>query len=323
MRVGVIGAGPMGRLHAQTIHRLAVTDDSFRLARILDRHDGRAEALAEELDAKPSVNFDSFCDQVDIAVVAVPTAGHFDLSTALIDRGIDVLIEKPLASKVSEGEALMVAADASDRVLQVGHVEWFNPAWRAASGRIGRIHRVEVERLQPPSNRGRDIDVVEDLMLHDLDWTTRLVAEPIIEIRASGRRRGGDLLDEVEAEIRFEGGCVARLHASRIDVVRRREVIFAGSAGEAKADLDGLHDPKPATPGRLHPTLDRAIHELRSRDPLESQWLEFVHACRERTEPINSGRVGVDALRLVEQVRAAVGRNAGGSDLDDDSRLRG
>ena len=148
-------------------------------------------------------------------------------------------------------------------------------------------------------------------MLHDLDWTTRLVGEPVAEIVASGSKPSGAYLDEVEADLRFEGGCVVRLYASRVAVERRRDAFFVGSSGEAKADLDCAQRRFSVDRTPPHSPADLAIDESRGRDPLESQWIEFIGACRERRQPSNSGQVGVDALRLVERVRDAVGRTQG------------
>jgi len=315
VRVGVVGAGPMGALHAKTVRGLADRGSGFHLVRILDRHRGRAEALAAAFDAEASRDLDEFSKHIDVAIVAVPTGAHYEVSKWLLDRRIDVLIEKPLAASVAEGEALVTAARAAGSILQVGHVEWYNPAWRSAAKRAGELRRIEVDRFQPPSRRGLDIDVVQDLMLHDLDWTTRLIDEEIVDVKAWGRRVGGTQLEEVEAELRFEGGCVVELHSSRQHAERRREARFEGIAGGTAANLEG---------GRVAhgDASSRESVPNAGNDPLERQWLDFVESCRRRTAPVNDGQVGVAALRLVDRVRDVIACADGSSNLEDDSRLR-
>jgi predicted dehydrogenase len=313
--VGVVGAGPMGALHARTVRRLADRGSGFSLVRVLDRHRGRAEALAASFDAEASQDFDEFSKRVDVAIVAVPTGAHCKVSMALLERGVDVLIEKPLAASTAEGEALVSAAGASGRILQVGHVEWYNSTWRNAATRAGELRRIEVDRFQPPSRRGRDIDVVQDLMLHDLDWTTRLIDTEILDIKARGRRTEQDRLEEVDAELRFEGGCVVELRSSRLHSERRREARFEGRTGKTTANLEGNRD------ARADSSVPESA-EGTDNDPLEMQWRDFVESCRSRTAPVNTGRVGVDALRLVDRVRNAIACDDGSSNLEDVSRLR-
>ncbi len=315
-RVGVVGAGPMGRLHARTVRRLADRGHPCQLVRVFDRHVGRAEVLAAETGAAASDHLDAFAEQVDVVIIAVPAAAHLDLSKALLDRGLDLLVEKPLAGSVAEAESLIEAARRADRILQVGHIEWYNPSWRQAVSQVGTLSRIEVDRLQPSSTRGRDIDVVQDLMLHDLDWTLRLLGGAVSSLEAWGRCVEADQLDEAEARIRFESGCVVCLRASRVHRLRRREARIQGSAGFRTADLES---------GGVEST-DRATlcaGKGEGRDSLESQWLDFLEAIRSRKAPVNDGRVGVDALRWVDRVRDAISTGTGSSSLDDHTHLRG
>ena len=303
-RVGVVGAGPMGRLHAKTVRRLADLGSGCQLVRVYDRHLVRAEVLAAETGAAASNHLDALAEQVDVVIIAVPTAAHLKMSKALLDRGLDLLVEKPLAGSVAEGESLIEAARMADRILQVGHVEWYNPSWRWAVSQAGTIGRIEVDRLQPSSTRGRDIDVVQDLMLHDLDWTMRLLDGGVSELRAWGRCVEADQLDEAEARIQFESGCVVCLRASRVHRRRRREARIQGSAGLLTADLES---------GRVE-SADGATLCATSgagRDSLESQWLDFLEAVRSRKAPVNDGRVGVEALRWVDRVRDAIAIGTG------------
>lgn len=307
LRVVVVGAGPMGRLHARTVARSAERDGDCALAQIVDRHLARAAALAAEFGGE-AVDDLSRLREVDAAIVAVPTAAHVETALAVVEAGRDVLVEKPLALDVARGEALVARAEALGRILQVGHVEWYNPRWRAALARAGVPRRIRVERMQPASERGLDVDVVQDLMLHDLDWVIRAVGDEVVGFAARGAAGPSSALDVASVELRFRSGCVASLHASRIHDRRVRRLELEGSREKVEVDLLA---PSPA---------DGAGHEL---DPLAIQWRRFVEAVAKRERPENDGRVGLAALRFVERIRAdirAVGAEAIGAD---DPLLRG
>lgn len=299
-RVGVVGAGVMGGLHARTIVRATERGAPARLVAVVDRHRARAERIAASLGATASDDLVAVLPTLDALVVAVPTRGHAAVAIAGLEAGLDLLIEKPLAPSVEAGRALVERARSYGRILQVGHVEWYNTAWREAAQRAGRPKRIEIERLSPPIDRGLDIDVVQDYMLHDLDWVTRWVGEDVVEIEATGRRVTSPGLDEAEALLRFRSGCTARLRASRVHSERLRRLRVDGSAGHARANLvlpvgnateagDGSLRSRPAEP-----------------DPLARQWAAFLDAVQSRKAPENDGRVGIAALELVERVRSAI-----------------
>lgn len=296
-RVGVVGAGVMGGLHARTIARGQNEGAPARLVAVVDRHRARAELVAAPLGALASDDLAAMLPTLDALVVAVPTREHAAVASLGLEAGLDLLIEKPLAPGVEAGRALVERARAVGRILQVGHVEWYNSAWREAAQRAGRPERIEVERLSPPIERGLDIDVVQDYMLHDLDWVTRWVGEDVVEIEATGRRVRNPGLDEAEALLRFRSGCTARLRASRVHSERRRWLRVDGSAGQASADLL-----LPAADGQgASPRAQRA-----DPDPLARQWAAFLDAVQSRKPPENDGHVGIAALELVERVRSAI-----------------
>lgn len=309
LRVAVVGAGPMGRLHARTVARSAARDGDCALTLIVDRHPARAALLAAELGGEPADDLRRV-GEVDVAIVAVPTAAHVETALALLEAGCDVLVEKPLALDAARGEVLVARAEALGRILQVGHVEWYSPLWREALARAGVPRRIRVERLHPASGRGLDLDVVQDLMLHDLDWVTRSVGEEVESIDASGAARPGGSFDVACALLRFRSGCVASIRASRVHPVRERRLEIEGSRGRVEVDLMETSAPED-TPGRI----DR-------RDPLAIQWRRFVEAVSKREPPENDGRVGLAALRLVERVRECI-RTAGAGEIGADDSLVG
>ena len=303
IRVGIVGAGPMGRLHASVVTRLGKRDARFELTCIHDHHEGRAEGVAADFEARAADSLGELVAEVDAAIIAVPTAAHHAVAKDLLAGGIDLMIEKPLTRDVREARLLEESSVSHGRIVQVGHVEWYNPAWRVAAAEVGELRRIEVDRVQPASARGRDVDVIQDLMLHDLDWTTRFIGSPVIRIEAQAVRPPGaseeDAFDHVEAKLSFESGCEVLLLADRRADERRREARFHGSHGTTSTPLDLVFDPE------MDAKQDRV-------DPLERQWLDFIRSVETRSTPENHVGVGRRALEWVERVREA----ASGQDPD-------
>ena len=300
IRVGIVGAGPMGRLHAAVVSRLSAEDQRFELTSIFDHHEGRADSVAADHETSAAQSLAELATSVDAAIVAVPTSAHFKTARLLLDQGIDLLIEKPLACDVSQGIELEAAAGGAGRIVQVGHIEWYNPAWRRAAAAVGTLRKIVVDRTQPYSSRGRDVDVIQDLMLHDLDWTTRTVPGEVTQLEArvlpGDEVRSADSLDRVEARLAFDSGCEVILKADRVARRRVREARFEGLLGRRSANLDLADAP-------------RGDHGGNDRDPLARQWADFVEAVLTRQEPENSISSGIQALAWVERVRsAALGR---------------
>jgi len=310
-RIAIVGAGPMGRLHARTVARLAKTEKSCVLATVIDRHRGRAEAVTEEFGGRAETNLEDALTAVDAVIVCVPTGEHSSLTKMILEGGCDVLVEKPLAATVAEGRLLAESARTCGRILQVGHIEWYNQGWRDAVDRVGVPKTIDVERLNPASDRGLDIDVVQDFMLHDLDWVTRLLGEEVIELKAQGRCVVHDKLDEAEAELTFRSGCRVTLRASRVYKERRRIARISGDKGSATADL-------------LARRLEGASLQTRpGPDPLEAQCRDFLDSVESRVNPSADATVGVAALEIVERVRGAIEQSSGSSGHEDGSTLRG
>lgn len=323
LRVALVGAGPMGRLHARAVARRASRIGDCTLALVSDHHPTRSAALARDFGGRAVEDLEGVLDEVDAAIVAVPTSAHAAVAEGLLDRGLDLLVEKPLAASLEAAEALVARAADRGRLLQVGHVEWYDPSWRAAAGRVGPVTRIEVERLHPRTERGLDLDVVQDFMIHDLDWVSRYLGDEVVALEASGRRVVHDGWDEAQATLRFRGGCVVRLRASRVHDRRVRRVRFEGPGGTVEADLlrrtlrrEASAEEEPLVAGGAA-ALDEAL------EPLDRQWADFVVACRERKPPENDGAVGLAALRLVERVRGRIAEAAGGPGRDDDPALGG
>src|SRR5262245_16015645 len=217
-RVAVIGVGHLGKHHA----RIYADMENVELAGVVDIQQARAEEIATAHKTRAYIDYHDVLDKVDAVSLAVPTIDHARIGLELLSQGIDVLVEKPIAATLDDARKLNLGAQENGRILQVGHVERFNPVVTAAREAATRPQFFEVHRLAAFSPRSLDIDVVLDLMIHDLDIVLDLVRSPVTEVRAVGIPILSKRADIANARIEFESGCVANLTASRVSFERRR-----------------------------------------------------------------------------------------------------
>lgn len=319
----VVGAGAMGRLHARAIARRASQVGDCELRFVFDRHAARSEAVAKEfggrsvsslqavLEAEASVHERSESSGAQAAVVAVPTLSHAEVATSLLDHDFDVLLEKPMTGDLVAANALVEKARSRERILSVGHVEWWNVGLHEALSSVGTPRRIEMVRYNPPSDRGLDIDVIQDFMLHDLDWVRRRIPSVITSISASGRARRNPGLDEAEVDLVFNCGARATLRASRVHAERRRFLVIDDDETTVRADLltgriDRIRQTETLAEGGAG-ELPESIRVSSTEEPLDAQLADFVDAITHRREPVNSGAVGLETLVLVERVREIIG----------------
>jgi predicted dehydrogenase len=301
----------MGQSHSDKVAELALEDGSVAAAGVADTVPERARRAATRNATRAVRDGRALFADADAAVIAVPTSEHFALVRAALDAGLDVLVEKPIASTLEEAEALIDRARRSGRVLQVGHQEWYNPALRVIRERIRSPRFVEGHRLGPFTERATDVDVVRDLMIHDLDILQQLLGEEPERIEAIGVSVMTDTVDIANARLAFPGGCVANLTASRVSAVPvRRLRLFER---DACFDVDFLarsaavaHRPEASLgkPAAGH-ELDVEVEELKTEaeDTLLAQLRAFVTAVGERRLPdLNT----VGALRTALRVVAAM-----------------
>ena len=232
-RIGVVGVGSLGRHHARVTRDL----EGVEAAGVFDRDRDRGEAIAGELGLRVHPTLESLLDGADGVVVAVPTEHHESVALAALAAGSHVLIEKPLAPDIESGRRILDAAEAAGLTVQVGHVERFNPALRAAEPYIERPLFIESHRLAPFSPRSLDVAVVLDLMIHDVDLVQSLVGEEVEEISATGVPVITQHIDIANARLGFRGGAVANLTASRISVERTRKLRVWQPSGYLSLDL--------------------------------------------------------------------------------------
>jgi predicted dehydrogenase len=310
LRVALIGAGYMGRLHAE---KLAARAD-VEFVGVADPDQGRAGQLAATCRCRAFANWSELLGNAQAAVVAVPTERHAELARAFLEAGVHVLVEKPIAATLEEGEDMVRAAHGAGRVLQVGHVERFNAAWRALAARIERPLYIDAERLSGFKNRGADVDVVLDLMIHDLDLACALARAPIVGVSACGFRVLTGDIDIANARLEFAGGCVASITASRVSQTALRKLRVFQPELYASADLQAarLRYVRQAGDSVAETEEDHA-----GGDALAAQAAAFVAAARGTAPPPVTGEDGVRALELAlsvgRLVRERLERYAGGA----------
>jgi predicted dehydrogenase len=285
LKLAVIGAGHMGRYHAEKFARLP----GVELAALVDSDPARAQIS----------DFRKILDRVQAAVIAVPTDRHHEVARACLERGLHVLVEKPIASSLEQADELVDLASNNKLVLQVGHVERYNKAFRALAQRMDRPLLIDAERLSGFKRRGAEVDVILDLMIHDLDLAFSLAGAEVAEVSACGFRVLTGDIDIAAARIDFANGCVADLSASRVSqaAVRKFRVFQPGLYVSADLQAGKLRYVKQA---------DGVIQETEEAHPggdaLAAQAEAFVAAVRDGTPPPVDGAEGRRVLKLALEV---------------------
>ena len=309
--VGVIGVGALGRHHARHLAGLA----EVRLVGIYDTDAARAAAVAGEFGTTACADLDELLGQVEAVTVAVPTPAHAVVGLAALARGVPVLMEKPLAATVAEADTLIAAAARAALQLQVGHIERYNRAIRAAEPYLHEPRYIESQRLAPFQPRGTDVAVVLDLMIHDLDLVLHLTGgAEALEVRASGLPLLSSHLDIANARVEFANGAVALATASRVSRERVRRLRLFQPNGYFSLDLASgagefmrvRGDWQPGTGNALADVVERIALEAPEADALQLELRSFVHAVRGQREPVVSGEEGRAALALALRVADAV-----------------
>ena len=303
VRLAVVGVGHLGRHHA----RVASSLSGLRVVGVHDHHPGRAEEIAREFSLRVFSNFEQIAEEAEAVVVATPTVTHAEIAGFFLDRGLHVLVEKPIAADLAHAEDLVQRARGAGRVLQVGHVERYNPAIEAALTLVAAPRFIEVHRLGVFTLRSLDVDVVLDLMIHDLQIVSALVGRPVREVRAAGVPVLTAKLDIANARLAFEGGCVANLTASRVSAEKVRKCrVFAPSI-YVSVDMQA----QSVSAFRLRresgrPEILPVPVAVSREEPLSRELVDFRRAVVEGSRPLVSGEDGRDALALAERVLEAV-----------------
>ncbi len=328
----MIGVGAFGRNHARVYQQLQQAG-SVRLVGVVDPDTARADAIAREFSCKAFGSIEQMLVtrvEVQAASVAVPTVLHLAVARTLMEAGVDVLIEKPVAATLGEADELLRLASAHNRVAQVGHLERFNPAVRATLPLINRPMFFEVHRLSVFSPRALDVDVVLDLMIHDLDVVLTFVKSGVKEIRAVGLPILSDKVDIANVRIEFESGCVANFTASRVSTERVRKLRFfqagqyisidygrqdvlvfsVGGAVAASHSFAKNANEWGAQPS-VNPQISMAKPPVTAEEPLLAEIKAFLQSVRDRSQPVVALEDGRKALELGLAILEELGRHAG------------
>lgn len=326
VRVAVVGAGKLGGYHAN----IASASESFELMAVVDPFEGSREALAERVSAKPHADVGEVLDQIDAAVVATPTATHADVVTRLLAAGKHVLVEKPIAPTSAQAERMVATAEAHNRVLQVGHVERFNPALVAAGDRLSGPRFIQATRTSGYTFRSTDIGAALDLMIHDIDLVLSLTGSQVVGVSAVGTSVLGGHEDLVSARLTLADGCVADLTASRVSYELKRTMNVVTRRGFTALDfatgkattvtpteevLSGRFNGDALSPERkqelfagklFEEVLVKEEHEAPAVNAIELELNDFARAIQSGGQPAVTGAAGRDAVAVAERVLQAV-----------------
>jgi len=296
-RVAVVGVGHLGKQHARLYAELG------HLAAVVDILQPRAQEIAAHYNTTPYTDYRQLFGKVDAVSIAVPTVNHAAIGIEFLEHGIDVLIEKPIASTSEQAKALIDAASRNKRVLQVGHVERFNPVVMAAREAATKPQFFEIHRLAAFSPRSLDIDVVLDLMIHDIDIVLSLVPAPVREVRAVGIPVLSSKADIANARVEFEDGCVANLTASRVSFEKTRKLRFFQPHDYISVDFASQTGTMVSL--RMGRVIERKLEPM-NQEPLKLELMSFADAVAKRGTPVVTGDDGLRALELAMRINAAI-----------------
>jgi predicted dehydrogenase len=317
IRVAVVGCGEFGRNHARVYKEI----EGATLVGVFDADASRAAAFAKEFGTRAFSSLDALQGEVDAASVAVPTVAHADVGCRLMEQGIDVLVEKPMAANLAEADTLVDSAHRHSRILQIGHVERFNPAVLAVEPILNRPLFFEVHRLGVFTPRSLDVDVIYDLMIHDLDILLALVGEPVTEVKAVGIPVLTDKVDIAHARLEFAGGAVANVTASRVSTERVRKVRFFQQHEYISLDY-ARRDALRVRVNRPGPEPEFGFEKLNAPavEPLRAELEAFLDSVRTRKQPKTDGVSSRASLELAVRVMQSIHEHAERVQLTDSRR---
>ncbi|MGA2761568.1 MAG: Gfo/Idh/MocA family oxidoreductase [Candidatus Cybelea sp.] len=342
LRVAVVGAGAFGRNHLRVYRELQQAGVPVEIAAVVDSNPDTLAAASAQYSVPGFATIEASLAHFDqpaltqpgtrglhAASVCVPTVAHAECAATLLAAGIDLLIEKPLAATLAEADAIIHQARAHNLIVQVGHLERFNPAVRAARDLLNCPMFFEVHRLSVFTPRSLDVDVVLDLMIHDLDIVMNLVASPVREVRAVGLPVLSRKVDIANVRLEFENGCVANFTASRVSTEQVRKMRFFQprqylSLDFARQDLllidvpelsaANAKDPtqQPTAEAAAHPSAGLTLRKapIEPGEPLRLELAAFLEAVRTRTQPVVTVEDGRAALALALEINAAIASHA-------------
>ncbi len=307
-RIGVAGVGAIGKNHARIMAEIAANSGgAIIFAAVYDADPARAVEFAAQYGAQAASDLADFATRVDAATVAVPTIYHRPVAEPLMERGIHVLVEKPISESYSEAQALIAMAQAKNVILQVGHIERFNPVLRQLEERMNQPRFIESHRLSPFPNRSIDIGVVLDVMIHDIEIVLHLVKSPLIQVDAVGIPVLTKREDIANARMKFANGCIANLTASRISPEKMRKIRVFQSDCYLSLDYQEQSGWIYRKDGMA---IVREEVEVEKDEPLKLEITAFVECARQGKRPVVSGQEGAEAVRIALEITDQIDKNA-------------
>ena len=312
-RVAVIGVGYLGRFHAEKYSRM----DDVQLVGVADINRDRAHKTAGVLETRAFEDYRDLLDEVDAVSIVVPTPLHFSVGADFLNHGVDVLIEKPMTTSLEQADELIRIAESKKRILQIGHLERFNPAVLALKDIVKKPMFIEAHRLSIFKDRSTDVSVVLDLMIHDLDIIMNVVKSEIKSIHSAGAPVICEHADIANVRLEFESGCVANVTASRISTKNQRKIRLFQKDAYIAVDFAGREisyirrdDSKTDS---LVPGMDIGQVSFSEADVLEDELASYIEAVRQRKAPVVSGNAGRRALEvaleIIHQIDEAIKRH--------------
>ncbi len=308
IRVGVVGVGYLGQFHAEKYAHM----EGVELVGVVDQERSQADGVANKLGVPAFYRIDDLLGKVDAISVVTPTPFHFEVSKAFLEHNTHLFIEKPISTNLDEADALIEMAAAAGKVIQVGHIERFNPAFRALPSRELEPRFIEAHRISVYKDRALDVSVIIDLMIHDLDLVLSLVKQPVSEMMVQGAAVITPHIDIANARLVFEGGCIANITASRIALESTRKFHVFDEKGYYSVDfatrqLVSAHQDSSVVDGPI-PGMAVLQEIVDQADALEAELKSFIAAIRTGSPPLVSGADGRKALDLALAIETEIMR---------------
>ena len=306
LRVGVIGVGYLGQFHAEKYSRM----NDVELVGVVDIDKNRAETVAKKVNTKPYTDYTSLFGNVDAVSIAAPTSVHFVIARDFLKKNIDIMIEKPITETIAEADELIHLAESRDLIIQVGHLERFNPAIVALKDIVKKPMFIESHRLSIFQGRCTDVSVVLDLMIHDIDLILNFVRSELSAVYASGVPVVSEHVDIANARLEFENGCVANVTASRISTKNERKIrLFQRDAyvsvDFSKKEITAIQQTGSVDCG-LIPGMDVKQISFETGDALENELKSFINAVTHRETPEVTAKMGRDALEIALNIMGQI-----------------
>jgi predicted dehydrogenase len=295
VKIGVIGVGYLGQHHARIYSELEETE----LIAVVDIDEKRADAFAVKYGCEAYYNHKNILSKIDALSIATPTTTHYEIAFDCLRAGKDVLIEKPITVNIEEASDLITESEKKGCIIQVGHLERYNPAVMAASEMVKEPMFIESERMSPFLGRGIDVDVTLDLMIHDVDIILSLTSSPVKDIRAVGAKVLTDKVDVAKTWLEFENGCIALITASRLSPEKRRWLKVFQKDSYISVDYQRCEVRRYFRSGE---SISFDVIQAENKEPLKEELKDFIRCVQERKRPMVSAREGRDALKLVLEI---------------------